>query len=188
MTRDAAAMAPAPVCMPRPARPIAGPGMPEVPRSRRLEGQFHRCRRPEVAPPLLRQEVHLPQGHRPRALPNAAPRPGLLHQAHAPQHPRRVHGRAVRRHPYDSLRVATPRARHGIRLPGPDRAARHRLGRRDPRQRHRPLPKGCGQVRKRGLSRQKLCICVTIDIHKNLVASSAARETQLGVREEDHGR
>lgn len=66
-------MAPAPVCIPKPARPIAGPGMPEVPRSRRLEGQFHRCQRPEVAPPLLRQEVHLPQGHCPRALPNAAP-------------------------------------------------------------------------------------------------------------------
>lgn len=82
LTRDAAAMAP--VRMPRPARPIAGLGMPEVPRSRRLEGQFHRCRRLEVAPPLPRQEVHLPRGHRPRALPQAASRLGLLHQAHAP--------------------------------------------------------------------------------------------------------
>lgn len=66
--------------------------------------------------------------HRPRALPNAALRPGLLHQAHVPQRSRRVCGRAVRRHPQDNLRVALPRARHGIRLPGSDRAARHRLG------------------------------------------------------------
>ena len=39
--------------------------MPETPRSRRLEGQFHRCRRPEVAPPQPRQEFHLPQGYQP---------------------------------------------------------------------------------------------------------------------------
>ena len=32
--------------------------------------------------------------YRPRALPNAAPRPGLLHQAHVPQRLRRVCGRA----------------------------------------------------------------------------------------------
>ena len=32
------------------------------------------------------------------------------------------------------------------------------------------LSKGYGQAGKRGLSRQKLCICVTIDIHKNPVA------------------
>lgn len=32
------------------------------------------------------------------------------------------------------------------------------------------LSKGYGQARKRGLSRQKLCICVAIDIHKNPVA------------------
>ena len=37
-------------------------------------------------------------------------------------------GRAMRRHPQDRLRVAAPRARHGVRLPGPDRAARRRLG------------------------------------------------------------
>lgn len=32
------------------------------------------------------------------------------------------------------------------------------------------LSKGYGQARKRGLSRQKLCICVVIDVHKNPVA------------------
>lgn len=32
------------------------------------------------------------------------------------------------------------------------------------------LSKGYGQARKRGLPRQKLCICVAIDIHKNPVA------------------
>ena len=32
------------------------------------------------------------------------------------------------------------------------------------------LSKGYGQARKRGLSRQKLCICVNIDVHKNPVA------------------
>ena len=32
------------------------------------------------------------------------------------------------------------------------------------------LSKGYGQARKRGLSRQKLCICVAIDVHKNPVA------------------
>ena len=41
--------------------------------------------------------------------------------------------------PQDCLRVAAPRARHGVRLPGPDRAARHRLGGRDIHKRHRPL-------------------------------------------------
>lgn len=30
--------------------------------------------------------------------------------------------------------------------------------------------KGYGQARKRGLSRQELCICVAIDVHKNPVA------------------
>ena len=60
--------------------------------------------------------------------PQAARQMGLLHQANAPQRPRRVRGRAVRRHPQDRLRVAAPRSRHGIRLPGPDPAVRHRLG------------------------------------------------------------
>lgn len=32
------------------------------------------------------------------------------------------------------------------------------------------LSKGYGQARKRGLSRQKLCVCVSIDVHKNPVA------------------
>ena len=32
------------------------------------------------------------------------------------------------------------------------------------------LSNGYGQARKRGLSRQKLCICVAIDVHKNPVA------------------
>lgn len=85
------------------------------------------------------RQRHLPHWHRPRALPQAARHLGLLHQAHAPQRPRRVRGRAVRRHPQDGLRVAAPRARHGVRPPGPDRAARHRLGGRDLHQRHRPL-------------------------------------------------
>lgn len=155
--RGAAAMAPAPVCIPKPARPIAGPGMPEVPRSRRLEGQFHRCQRPEVAPPLLRQEVHLPQGHRPRALPNAAPRLGLLNQAHAPHRPRRVCGRAVWRQPQDGLRVAAPHARHGNWLPGPVCTVRHilidetRINDTDP-------SKGYEQVHKRSLFREKPCV------------------------------
>ena len=100
----------------------AGPEVPGLRRPRCLEGRLHRRRRPEVALPLLQQEVQLPHGHRPRALPKAAPRLGLLHQAQAPQRPRRVRSRAVRRHPQDHLRVAAPRARHSIRLPGPDRA------------------------------------------------------------------
>lgn len=33
--------------------------------ARRLEGLVHCSRRPEVALPLLREEVHLPHGHRP---------------------------------------------------------------------------------------------------------------------------
>ena len=33
------------------------------------------------------------------------------------------------------------------------------------------LSKGYGQARKRGLSRQKLCICIAIDVHKNPVAA-----------------
>lgn len=71
--------------------------------------------------------------------------------------------------PQDRLRVAPPRARHGVRLPRPDRAARHRLGGRVLHQRHRPLQGLRGQARKRGLTRQKLCICVVIDVHKNPV-------------------
>ena len=35
------------------------------------------------------------------------------------------------------------------------------------------LSKGCGQTRKRDLSRQKLCSCVAIDIHNNPVAVAA---------------
>lgn len=37
------------------------------------------------------------------------------------------------------------------------------------------LSKGYGQARKRGLSRQKLCICVAIDVHKNPVAVVCGR-------------
>ena len=65
-------------------RPV--PGRPECGRPRRLEGLFHRDRRPEVALPLLRQR-HLPRGNRPRALPQAARYHGLLHQAHATTSP-----------------------------------------------------------------------------------------------------
>lgn len=99
----------------------AGPEMPGVRRTRNLEGQLRRDRGPEVALPPLQQEVQLPHGHRPRALPKAAPRMGFLHQAHAPQRPHRVRSRAVRRHPQHHLRVAAPRARHDIRLPRPVR-------------------------------------------------------------------
>ena len=51
------------------------------------------------------------------------------------------------------------------------------------------LSKGYGQARKRGLSRQKLCIYVAIDVHKNPVAvvcgngkpsSVRVRETMSG--------
>ena len=96
-------------------------GVPGVRRRGHLEGRVHRGRGTEMALPLLRKEVHLPHRHRPRALPEAAPRLGLLHLTHAPQRPRRVRGRAVRRHPQDRLRVAAPRARHGVRLPRPVR-------------------------------------------------------------------
>lgn len=145
---------------------------PECPgrrRQRSLEGRLHRRRRPEVALPLLRQEVHLPHGHRPRALPEAAPRLGLLHQAHAPQRPRRVRGRAVRHHPQDRLRVAAPRARHGIRHQ--DRIVpRDTVWVDETYNDGTDLSKGYGRARKRGLSHQKLCNCVAIDVHKNTVA------------------
>lgn len=62
----------------------AGPEMPGVRRRRRLEGRHHCRRRPEVALPLLRQEVHLPHGRRLRALSQAARHLGFLHQAHVP--------------------------------------------------------------------------------------------------------
>lgn len=51
----------------------ARPGVPGMRRPRRPEGRVHRRRRPEADPPPLRQEVHLPHRHRPRALPQAAP-------------------------------------------------------------------------------------------------------------------
>ena len=57
--------------------------------------------------------------------------PGSPPSSSCAQRPRRVRGRAVRRHPQDGLRVAAPCARNGFRLPRPDRAARHRLGGRD---------------------------------------------------------
>lgn len=107
---------------------LAGPGVPGVRRRGRLKGQVHRSRSTEVALPLLRQEIQLPHRDRPRALQKAAPRLSLLHQAHAPQRPRRVRGRSVRRQPQDRLRVAAPCAHHGVRLPGPNHDARHRLG------------------------------------------------------------
>lgn len=47
--------------------------MPGVRRARRLEGRVHRGRGPEVAPPLLRQEVPLPHG--PVLDPAASPSP-----------------------------------------------------------------------------------------------------------------
>lgn len=106
----------------------AGPGVPGLWRRGRLEGRVHRGRGPEVALPMLRQEVHLPHGHSLRELPQAAYHHGYLHQAHAPQRPRRVRGQAVRRHPQDGLRVSGSCVRHGARPPGPNRAARHRLG------------------------------------------------------------
>ena len=37
------------------------------------------------------------------------------------------------------------------------------------------LSKGYGQARKRGMSRQKPCICVAIDVHKTPSRSSAAK-------------
>lgn len=98
-----------------------------------------------------------PQGHRPRALPNAAPRLGLLNQAHAPHRPRRVCGRAVWRQPQDGLRVAAPHARHGNWLPGPVCTVRHilidetRINDTDP-------SKGYEQVHKRSLFREKPCV------------------------------
>lgn len=98
-----------------------------------------------------------PRGHRPRALPNAAPRLGLLNQAHAPHRPRRVCGRAVWRQPQDGLRVAAPHARHGNWLPGPVCTVRHilidetRINDTDP-------SKGYEQVHKRSLSREKPCV------------------------------
>lgn len=102
-------------------------------------------------------------------LPKAAPRLGLLHQAHAPQRARRVRGRAVRRHPQDGLRVASPRVRDGVRLPGPDRAARHRLGGRDLHKRHRPLQglRAGPQARPVPPEAEHLR---AIDVHKNPVA------------------
>lgn len=99
----------------------AGAGVPGVRRRGHLEERIDRGRGFKVALPLLRQEVHLPHRHRPRTLPKAAPRLDLLHQAHAPQRSRRVCGRAVRRHPQDSLRLAAPCARHNIRPPRPVR-------------------------------------------------------------------
>lgn len=51
-------------------------GVPGVRRRGRLEGRVHRGRGTGMALSLLRQEVHLPHRHRPRALPEAAPPSG----------------------------------------------------------------------------------------------------------------
>ena len=44
------------------------------------------------------------------------------------------------------------------------------------------ISKGYGQARKRGLSRQKLCICVAVDVHKNPVAVVCGRGKPSSVR------
>ena len=139
-------------------------------RSRRLEGRLQRGRGAQMALPLLRQEVQVPHRHRPRALPQAASLLGLLHQANEPQRPRRVRGRAVRRHLQDRLRVAAPRARHGIRLPGLDRAAR-RLWVDETYLNDTYLSKGYGQAPSAACPVLPEALHLrAIDVHKNPVA------------------
>ncbi|HJI72057.1 MAG TPA: hypothetical protein OIL88_06730 [Coriobacteriaceae bacterium] len=48
------------------------------------------------------------------------------------------------------------------------------------------LSKGYGLTRKRGLSRQKLCIRVAADVHKARSRSSAATGSPARAREESH--
>lgn len=52
------------------------------------------------------------------------------------------------------------------------------------------LSKGYGQARNRGLSRQRLCICVAIDVHKNPVAiyCSQGKPSSVHVKETMGGR
>lgn len=47
---------------------------------------------------------------------------------------------------------------------------------------HTDHSKGCGQVHKRGLSRQKLCICVAIDVHKNPSLARVKKAMGAGCR------
>lgn len=145
-----------------------GPEMSGVRRSWRLDGRFHHCRRPEVALPLLRREVHLPQGRRPRALPQSlATWVSFL---------------KVISHNFPVECAAEPSGvthktafewRH--RVIATVSGYKDRIVLRDTvwvdetYVNDTDLSKGYGQVWKSGLSRQKLCICVAIDIHKYLV-------------------
>lgn len=143
--------------------------MPGVRRSRRLEGRFNRRRRPEVALPLLRQEVQLPHGHRPRALPKAAPvwvSFVRLMRHNAPVECAAelcgvTHKTAFEwRH---RVLATVSGNQDRIVLRGTVWVDETYINDTD-------LSKGYGQARKRGLSRQELCICVAIDVHKNPVA------------------
>lgn len=84
--------------------------------------------------------------------------------------------------------MAAPRARHGIRLTGPDRAARHHLGERDPHQRHRPLQ----GLRAGAQARPVPPGAVHLRRHRRPQESRRGRlwprEAQLSAREEGHGR
>lgn len=142
---------------------------PKVTGMRRLERRLHRCRRHEIALPLLREEVHPPHGHRPRAPPQANPR--LVSFIRLMSHNVPVE-RAT------ELYCVTHKMAFGWAAPQLATASSYqdRIVQRDTVWidetyiNGTDLSKGYRQVRKRSLSRQKLCIGVAIDVHKNPVA------------------
>ncbi len=143
--------------------------MPGVPRARRMEGWVDNGRRPEVALPLLRQEVHLPHRHRPRALPQAARYLGLLHQAHAttsPSSARPSCAASRTRWPSSGGAACSPRCPAN----GTGSCCATPSGENETYVNDTDLSKGYGQARKCGLFHQKLGICDAIDVHKNPVA------------------
>lgn len=122
-----------------------------------------------MALPLLRQEIQLPHRDRPRALQKAAPRLSLLL-------------RLMRHNVPVECAADLCGVNHKTAFEWRHRALTTASGCRDRIMMRdtvwvdeicisdTELSKGYGQALKRGLSRQELCTCVTIDIHKNPVA------------------
>lgn len=93
-------------------RPLPPP--PGVPRLRggvAVEGRARAVRRPALALPELRGEVHLAHGNRPRELQEAAVDLGILHSARAVRRAARRLRRSLPHHPPDRLGVAPPPVR-----------------------------------------------------------------------------
>lgn len=122
-------------------RPLPpAPALPELRGGVALKGRPGTVWRPTVALPLVQCVVHVPHWHLPRGLQEAPRDLGRLHQPDDVRSAARRLRRGLPHKPPHDLGVAPSPVRGGRLPPGPHRAARARLDRRDVRQRHGPLP------------------------------------------------